>query len=109
MRAGMVSRPEEYRWSSNGANAWGDKSWIIPHEVFRALADEPCIRRQMYKGLFATELREENLSLFRKAAHYCQPVGDDRFRVQIEAKYGVKLGQMARGRPRKAPDDDLYK
>ena len=28
VRAGMVSRPEEYRWSSYGANAWGDKSWI---------------------------------------------------------------------------------
>ena len=42
-------------------------------------------------------------------AHYCQPVGGDRFRVQIEVRYGVKLGQMATGRPSKTPDDDLYK
>jgi putative transposase len=109
VRAGMVSRPEEYPWSSYGANAWGDKSWVIPHDVFQALADEPGIRREMYRGLFATKLREESLSLFRKATHYCQPVGDDRFRLQIEANYGIKLGQMARGRPRKSPDDDLYK
>lgn len=109
VRAGMVSRPEEYPWSSHGANAWGDKSWVIPHDVFLALADEPGIRREIYRGLFATEQSEECLSLFRNAAHYCQPVGDDRFRVQIEANYGVKLGQMARGRPRKSPDDDLYK
>jgi len=33
--------------------------------------------------------------------HYCQPVGDDRFRLQIERRYGVRLGQMRRGRPGK--------
>ena len=35
----------------------------------------------------------------REATHYCQPVGDDRFRQQIEQQYGIKLGQMKRGRP----------
>ena len=40
------------------------------------------------------------MHLIRKAAHYCQPVGDDRFRLQIEARYGVRAGQMQRGRPR---------
>lgn len=35
--------------------------------------------------------------LIRKAAHYCQSIGDDRFREQIESRYGVKLGQMSRG------------
>ena len=63
----------------------------------------------MYREFLKSELSEENVSLIRKAAHYCQPVGDDRFWVQIEARYGVKFGQMARGRPRKAPDDELYK
>jgi hypothetical protein len=41
------------------------------------------------------------LDLIRKAAHYCQPVGNDRFRREIEEKYGVKLGQLNRGRPKK--------
>ncbi len=109
VRAGMVSMPEEYRWSSYGANAWGDKSWVVPHEIFLALADDPDVRCEMYRELFTSELSEENLSLFRKAAHYCQPVGYDRFRAQIEARYGVKFGQMARGRPRKTPDGELYK
>ena len=26
----MVRRPEEYRWSSYGANAWGDHQWLAP-------------------------------------------------------------------------------
>ena len=31
VRAGIVSSPKEYRWSSHGSNGWGDDSWIIPH------------------------------------------------------------------------------
>lgn len=23
--------PAEYRWSSHGANAWGESSWLSPH------------------------------------------------------------------------------
>jgi thiaminase len=44
---------------------------------------------------------EEDIHLIRKAAHYCQPVGSDYFRQQIEQKYGIKLGYMERGRPGK--------
>jgi len=105
VRAGMVGRPEEYRWSSYGINAWGDKSWILPHERYLVLGSNTESRLQTYRNLFASELSEDNLHLLRSAAHYCQPVGDDRFRLHIESKYGVKLGQMARGRPRKNRDD----
>jgi len=31
VRAGMVERPEEYKWSSYGIYAWGDSSWLIAH------------------------------------------------------------------------------
>lgn len=40
---------------------------------------------------------------FIKAARYCQPIGDDRFRQLIEQKYSIRLGLMVRGRPRKEP------
>jgi len=36
-----------------------------------------------------------------RAAHYCQPLGDDRFRLQIEEKLGRAVGRAARGRPKK--------
>ena len=109
VRAGMVSRPEQYRWSSYGANAWGDKTWIVPHEEYRALGRDRNVRHERYRELFTSELSDENLSLFRKAAHYNQPVGDDRFRAQIEARYGIRVGQMSRGRPRKGKGEQLYK
>ena len=60
-----------------------------------------------YRELFKYQVSEEDLHLIRKSTHYCQPVGDDRFRDQIETKYGIKLGQMKRGRPRKRQEDNL--
>lgn len=101
VRANMVKRPEEYRWSSYGVNAWGDASWLTPHLEYLRLGTDLEERTFAYRELFKYHLSEEDLHLFRKAAHYCQPVADDRFREQIEARYGIKPGQMKRGRPRK--------
>lgn len=101
VRAQMVARPEEYRWSSYGTNAWGDQSWLRHHEEYLRLGSTSATRGHAYRELFRVNLSEEDLHLFRKAAHYCQPVGSDRFRQQIERKYGIKLGYMERGRPGK--------
>ncbi len=101
VRARMVDRPEEYRWSSYGVNAWGDKSWLKPHEEYVNLGPCDDARRHAYRELFTAALGTDELHLLRRAAHYCQPVGDDRFRRFIAEKYGIKLGHMRRGRPRK--------
>jgi putative transposase len=37
IRANMVVRPEEYRWSSYGVNGWGDSSWLQPHDEYLRL------------------------------------------------------------------------
>lgn len=100
VRAGMVARPDEYRWSSYGGNAWGDPGWLTQHEEYLRLGDSREARCYAYRELFRHQLSEADLHLIRKAAHYCQPVGDDRFRLQIEARYGIRSGQMQRGRPR---------
>lgn len=101
VRANMVSRPEEYRWSSYGVNAWGDESWLSAHDEYMRLGQSEDDRCYAYRELFRYALSEEDLHFIRKAAHYCQPVGDDRFRADIEQKYGIKLGEMKRGRPKK--------
>ncbi len=107
VRAQMVSRPEEYRWSSYGANAWGDPGWLTMHPEYRRLGATQAERAHAYRELYRTRLDDDDLHLIRKAAHYCQPVGDDRFRRQIERDYGIRLGQMDRGRPRKVADELL--
>ena len=99
VRSGMVERPEEYLWSSYGTNAWGDCSWLTPHAEYLVLGKDPVERQRAYRDLFRFQVDKKDIHLIRKATHYCQPVGSDRFRQIIEEKYGIKLGQMQRGRP----------
>jgi putative transposase len=101
VRANMVKRPEEYRWSSYGANAWGDAHWLKPHDEYTRLGKSKEKQCHAYRELFRNQISEPDLHLIRQAAHYSQPVGDDLFRKQITEKYGIKLGRLRKGRPNK--------
>lgn len=105
VRAGMVNHPAEYRWSSYRNNAWGDPGWLIQHSEYRRLGGTLDARRRAYRDLFKQRFNEGDLHLLRKAAHYCLPVADEQFRRQLEDAYGLPVGQMKRGRPRKAGGD----
>lgn len=74
--------------------------YIELNPEYRNLGSSSAERGFAYRELFKAQISEEDLHFVRKAAHYCQPVGDDRFRKQIERRYGIHLGQMGRGRPR---------
>ena len=99
--AKMVKSPEEYAWSSYHSNAWGDESWLVPHEEYMCLGRTQKKRCRHYRELFKGYIEGDDIELIRKAINYCQPVGDDRFKQQIESKYNIKIGQAKRGRPRK--------
>ena len=98
----MVKRPEEYLWTSYHSNAWGDESWLVPHEEYKKLGANSESRRRNYRALFKYSIDANDIDLIRKAAHYCQPVGDERFKIEIEIekKYGITVGQARRGRPK---------
>ena len=97
--ANMVLNPEEYTWSSYHTNAWGDDSWITPHSEYLRLGQTQEQRRRNYRSLFKHCVDSQDVENIRLATHYCQPLGDDRFREQIERTYNIKLGQLHRGRP----------
>jgi len=97
--AGMVGKPEQYRWSSYLVNAWGMANDVVPHHEYQVLGATPAMRQHAYRELFRFQLSEQAIHLIERASEYCHPVGDDRFREQIESKYGVRLGQASRGRP----------
>ena len=48
-----------------------------------------------------TAVGHQDLEAIRSAAHYCSPLGTDRFRRDIETKLGAPVGQQGRGRPRR--------
>ena len=99
--AKMVLKPEQYRWSSYSANAWGGKSSLVPHPEYTKLGKDIESRCFAYRELFKHQLPDNDIHLIERASDYCHPVGDDRFCQQIEEKYGISLGQCARGRPKK--------
>ena len=99
--AGMVTRPNEYKWSSYLINAWGGESNLIRHDEYLKLGCDVESRCYAYRELFKCQLSDQEIRLIENASDYCHPVSDDRFRQQIEKKYNIKLGQSARGRPKK--------
>jgi putative transposase len=102
VRAGMVTDPADYRWSSYRANALGaSDALLLPHSLYLALGADDDARRAAYRELFRGALDEEPLSDLRLALNQDQPIGNDRFYREIEARTGQRRELRKRGRPRK--------
>lgn len=102
VRAGMVSHPADYRWSSYRHHALGEpNSWLASHPLFRRLGASPQERRSAYEALFRDELGEEQLRTIRAAANAGWPIGGDHFKDQIEAALERTARPPRRGRPQK--------
>ena len=82
--AGMVRKPEEYRWSSYGVNAWGSQSELTQHDEYLGLGSSPEERCNAYRELFRFEIPDEDIHMIERASDFCHFVGDDRFREQTE-------------------------
>ncbi len=105
--AGMVAHPGEFRWSSYGANAWGKHCDLVsPHALYLALGEDALSRRLRYRELFAGRLPKELVHQIRTASEFSMPLGNDRFRQQIERALGRSIGQAKRGRPLARPADE---
>jgi putative transposase len=106
VRAGMVEEPREYRWSSYRANALGEANPMLSHhEVYRALGRNASQRQAAYRDLVATQLDPDALCEVRSCLQTGTPLGNDRFRDQIEKALGVRVGYSRRGRPKKPVED----
>lgn len=102
VRARMVDSPQDYLWSSYAANALGKDNFLLtPHTVYCHLGQTKEDRCLAYRQIVCQALDDSDLQAIRVAAHYCSPVGDDRFHEMVAAKLGTPVGQQRRGRPRK--------
>ena len=106
VRAGIVTVPEDYRWSSYRANA-GDESCplLSYHAMYKALGDSPESRQRAYRELFRAAPGPGQLDAIRSAVQTGTPLGNDGFREQIEAAFKRKVGQARRGRPVRRRDE----
>jgi putative transposase len=79
VRAGMVSHPAEYRWSSHRFNAWGEPDALVtPHPVYLALGSDAAQRQEVYRGLSGSALDPKAVESIRVATNSGQMLGADR-------------------------------
>jgi putative transposase len=98
VRAGMVSTPADYRWSSHRGNidAAGDKA-LTAHPEYLALGIDADARCKAYGGLFATS-DESMTEQIRRATNGGYPLVSDRLKDVLETE-GKRLGPGRSGRP----------
>ena len=85
-------------------------SCVPPHPVYMALGRDAPERQAAYQGLVAAQLDPALLQDVRSCLQTGTPLGNDRFRLQIEQALGVRVGYSRRGRPKNLPagsDQDL--
>lgn len=103
VRAGIVSKPGDYPYSSYGHNALGKSDPILSaHPIYHALADDPYNRQSAYQRLFLDAISPELLTNIRATTNACLILGGDRFKDQIEAMLGRSVRHRKKGRPGKS-------
>jgi putative transposase len=106
-RAGMVSHPAQYRWSSYGCNAQGEPNPLIsPHPLYRALGQDERERQSAYRELFRYHLEPGLVDEIRRATNGGFVFGSERFQKQIAATSGRRTWRGVPGRPRRIEEKD---
>jgi putative transposase len=84
VRAGMVSDPGDYRWSSYGAHAFGLEAQLwSPHHLYLGLGKNKRQRQQAWRELITKTLDIEVLAKVRHCANTGLVLGTESFRQQV--------------------------
>jgi len=104
VRAGIVLEPEEYRWSSHHANGYAiekESNLLRAHIIYQELGADLPSRQRAYLALFhSIELSGEIMQQINACWQTGVPLGDSRFKLEIESLLGQKVGHSRRGRPK---------
>jgi putative transposase len=85
VRAGLVSRPEDFQWSRFRSNAGGHPDALVRrHAMLLALGRSDSTRRAAYRALFETPLDARVLDAIRRATNKGIALGVDDRRAYAE-------------------------
>jgi len=102
VRANMVTKPNEYLWSSYAANAEGKTNKLIKaHDVYKKMGMNKDERQSAYRQLFQLTIGKTELDALREATNKGWELGGDPFRAEIEQLSGRRSIAKPRGRPKK--------
>lgn len=107
VRAGIVTSPELYRWSSYRMRAFGEKNPIIDLDPwYNSLADNDKERQLRYKKLFQDLVTESAYKLISEMEIKQGIVGAEGFKEKIEKLIHKDIIFRRPGRPRKKNNSD---
>lgn len=96
----MVVHPADYQWSSYRYNACGKNDELVTaHDVYLSIDPDKMSRQIAYRNLFESALPKKLLHGIRNAANFSMPLGENRFKQQIEQTLNRSIGYAKRGRP----------
>jgi len=92
VRAGMVGKPEHYRWSSYQSNGMGKSARLwTPHEIYLGLGNTPETRASAYRALFVGHIEDSMLKEIREAVNQGMALGNDRFKEEVAELAGRRV------------------
>ena len=105
LRAGMVTHPADYPWSSYRYNALGKPDGVItPQREYSRLGKTDAQRQSAYRQMFETQLAEKALVEIRLATNKTWVLGSDQFKARIERQLKRRVSPAPRGGDRKSED-----
>jgi putative transposase len=103
VRAGMVARPDLYRWSSYCCNAEGEPDALVtPHACYLELDGCPALRRASYRALFSSPCDPDVLDAIRRATNDGTVLGGAPHREWLEASLNRRLTRASHGGDRRS-------
>lgn len=104
VRAGMVTYPGEYRWSSYAYNGLGKfDQYIQEHKEYLRLGADRSGRSEAYRALFSGTMNDVQLETIRDSANRNQALGNERFKEEIEIHLGRRVSLLNHGGDRRSP------
>lgn len=104
VRAGMVTDPADYPWSSYRRHALGvicaETRWLTPHAEYLRLGADDATRQAAYRALFVDALNAGDLAEIRDCTHKGWALGSERFKTEVEILTRRRAVSKGVGRPR---------
>jgi putative transposase len=103
LRAGMVARASDYRWSSFGAHGAGRSDPLLsPLPELDALGRTPAERQMRWRRRVEGVQRKDEVERVRETLRTGKPLGSPEWVESVAARLGVNLNPRPRGRPPKS-------
>jgi putative transposase len=103
VRAGLVTHPRDYRWSSYQRRALGVSDRLLDEDPwYNGLGTTERDKQERYRQWIDAQVSEREWDEIRQATQRGRLIGRETFQKQVEAMTGRHLVGEARGRPKKA-------